>query len=349
MNKQKENYLATLLGCALGDALGMPVEGWKRAQIKKYVGKITEFREPMIIRDGQGNKIIKDEFGKLGYYTEGLAKGEYTDDTILTLALAESIAEKRGLDLNDIARKQLAAFEEHIQPGANGQVRGGFGTTTRLGLENIHNGISPLKSGVIGGPGNAPAMKMSPLGLYMHASGEYENGLRFAEKIGRITHLDPRSLAGGVVQAHAISVLLGGISREQFVDSLVAVCQKYEKPATEKFPLYDKGNLFSRLEWLAEHRNVDSEEAFAHLRSSSLSFSSHPFALFMFQKYWDQPVEGLIETVNHGGDCDTTGAIYGALCGAKNGLIFPEKWLSELQGKERLIKAARGIYELRGK
>ena len=30
----KERYIATLVGCALGDILGMPVEGWKREQIK---------------------------------------------------------------------------------------------------------------------------------------------------------------------------------------------------------------------------------------------------------------------------------------------------------------------------
>ena len=66
----------------------------------------------------------------------------------------------------------------------------------------------------------------------------------------------------------------------------------------------------------------------------------------MFQKYWNNPIEGLIETVNWGGDADTTGAIYGALCGAKHGMIFPEKWIKETKNLEPLIKAAEGIYDL---
>lgn len=67
----------------------------------------------------------------------------------------------------------------------------------------------------------------------------------------------------------------------------------------------------------------------------------------MFQKYWNNPIEGLIETVNFGGDCDTTGAIYGSLCGAKNGMIFPAKWIEPLKDFEKIKKIADRIFELK--
>jgi len=344
---KKDRYVATLIGCAIGDALGMPVEGMKAQQIKKYAGRITYFIDPIIVCDEQGNERKEDEFGKLKSYTRDFKKGEYTDDTILTLALAESLLATKYFDLEEVARRQTAEYKQRIR--ADGSVFGGFGQTTIDGLKNILAGKSAFQSGVIGGPGNAPAMKMSPLGLYMDATRKYEEGLQFAEAVGKITHLDPRSIVSGIVQAHAVYSLLQEVSRDEFVKSLVEVCKRYEQPVTSEFPLYDKGNLTSRLEWIAE--NKDAEVTIAHhkLGSSSNVFRSYPFAVFMFQKYWDNPVEGLIETVNYGGDCDTTGAMYGALAGAKNGLIFPEQWLDNLQNKDKIIKLGENLYGLSGK
>ncbi|MEK6904990.1 MAG: ADP-ribosylglycohydrolase family protein [Nanoarchaeota archaeon] len=341
---KQDCYIATLLGCAIGDALGMPVEGMKAQQIKKYVGRVIDFIDPVIVRDSEGRELKADEFGKLKSYTRDFKKGEYTDDTILTLALAEALVAK-GFDLEEVARRQVAEYTQRIRP--DGSVLGGFGQTTILGFKNILAGRSAYESGVIGGPGNAPVMKMSPVGLYMDATGKYEGGLEFAEAVGKVTHLDPRSVVSGVVQAHAVYSLLQGVSRDEFLDSIVSVSRKYEKPVTAEFYLHGKGSLTSRLEWIVEHKDAGDAEAHKVLGSSSNVFQSYPFALFMFQKYLDKPVEGLIETVNYGGDCDTTGAMYGALAGAKHGLIFPREWLDVLQNRDKIIRLGQNLYGLK--
>ncbi|HII15195.1 MAG TPA: hypothetical protein HA362_02685 [Nanoarchaeota archaeon] len=345
-DERGEKYTATLLGCAIGDTLGRPVEPWKREQIRKYIGRITKPIDAVIVMDAKGNIIREDEFGKLKCYNLGSKAGQWTDDTILTLALAESIAEKQGIDLEDIAKKQLREYETRIQP--DGKVLGGFGGTTRDAFKNLQKGISCLQSGVIGGPGNAPCMKMSPVGIYMHATGRYEEGLKAAELIGRITHLDPRSVASGVVQAHAVYALLNGIGRGEFVASFVEACNRHEKPATAEFAMHKGGSLLSRLEWIRDNMEAEPETAFRKLGSSSLVYSSYPFALFMFQKYWNSPVEGLLETVNYGGDCDTTGAMYGTLCGAKNGMIFPEEWAKVVEGLDRIKSTANKLNRIGG-
>ncbi|MBU2637620.1 MAG: ADP-ribosylglycohydrolase family protein [Nanoarchaeota archaeon] len=344
--KNAERYTAVLIGCAIGDTLGMPVEAWKKEQIRKYAGRITKPIDAVVITDSNGNLVMQDEFGKLKYYNKGLKAGQQTDDTILTMALADSIAEKQGIDLEDIAKKQLREYEIRIQP--DGKVLGGFGGTTRDAFKNLQKGISPLKSGVIGGPGNAPAMKMSPLGLYMHATGNYEEGLKAAEAIGRITHLDPRSVASGIVQAHCVYALLKGVSRDDFVGSFVEVCRKREAFPAKEFSLSNEGTLLERLKWIQGNMDAEPEAAFQKLGSSSLVYSSYPFALFMFQKYWDKPIEGLLETVNYGGDCDTTGAMYGALAGAKNGMIFPEEWAKVIDGLKRIKSTAKKISKIGG-
>ncbi|MFH0701543.1 MAG: ADP-ribosylglycohydrolase family protein [Candidatus Woesearchaeota archaeon] len=341
----KERYIATLIGCALGDTLGMPFESWPRARILKHLGRVTQPIDPVILRNANEEIIRKDEFGKVKYYSKDLVKGNYTDDTILTLVLAESLAAEKGFNVFDIAKRQL--HEYVIRLREDGTVAGGFGGTTIEGFKRLMQGISPLESGVIGGPGNAPAMKMSPLGLYMEAVDKYDTGLGMAQMVSRITHLDPRSVVSGVVQAQAVYTCLRDRSREEFIDSCYNVCSHREKPLTSEFLVSEQGNLTSRLKWIKDNRDVSVEEAHAFLGSKSEVYSSYPFALFMFQKYWNNPINGLIETVNFGGDCDTTGAMYGALCGAKNGMVFPREWIDVLQDKQRLISAAEGIYALK--
>lgn len=356
-----EKYQSVFLGCAIGDALGMPVEGWKPGRIKKVLGRVTQFMDHIILYDEHGNELQRDEFGKLGYYSRGLTAGQYTDDTILTIALAESLIACKGIDFEDIAQRQLAEYTKRLRE--DGTVIGGsegcglrtcsaasFGGTTIAGFKNLLEGKSYQESGVIGGPGNAPAMKMSPLGLYMDIVQEkegIEECLKTALAIGRITHLDPRSLASGVVQAHAIYGLLNGNDRKEFVQAAQSLCRRFEDEITPEFSLAEEGSLLQRLNWIFAHRDASPDQAYAEIRPSSKVYGSYPFALFMFQKYWDDPVEGLLATVNYGGDCDTTGAIFGALAGARHGLCWPKEWVKQVQDARKLKKLGRRMWEIK--
>ena len=343
----KEKYIATLVGCAVGDSLGMVVEGWKREQIIKYVGRVETLLDPVIPIDKDGNEIKEDEFGKIKTHTRNNKKGDFTDDTILTLVIADSIIDQGKIDLEDIARKHLDAYKIRLKE--DGSVIGGFGGTTIDALKNLQKGVSYLESGVIWGPGNAPAMKMHPVGMYMHATNNYDNGLRDAENISKITHLDPRSIVSGVLQAHAVYSLLNGIGRKEFLESLVELCDKNEKPLDERFKWHNSGSLGSRINWINENKDAENFEAFETLGNSSAVYKSYPFSIFMFQKYWDNPMKGLIETINYGGDCDTTGAIYGALAGAKNGMIFPEEIVNGINEIDRIKNVGERIFELSNK
>ncbi len=340
----ESKYIATLLGCGIGDMLGMPVEGWKKSQIERHAGRITKPIAPVIVRDASGNIAKEDKDGRLKSYSGGLSLGDYTDDTILTLAIAESIAEKQCLDFEDLVEKQVHEYKIRKLP--NGKVIGGFGQTTMDAFENIINGMNPLRSAVYPGLGNGVAMKTSPIGLFMHATNDINGGLRNAVLIGAATHGDNRATAAGTMQAYAVYSLLNNMQKDNFLENMVDMCIREEGPFVRTAPLADKGTLASRLRWVNEHQNIDDDAAFEYLGNSSLAIESYPFTVFMFQKYWDKPIEGLIETVNFGGDCDSTGAIYGSLCGAKNGMIFPQEWTDALNGSKRLIDAAKGIWKI---
>jgi len=341
----KEKYVATLIGCGIGDTLGMPVEAMTKEQIIYYTGGIKEPIDPVLIKNKKGELMKQDKFGKLAHYTRDLKKGEYTDDTICTLAIAESIANKGCLNLDDLVMSQIRAYQNCKQE--NGHVRGGWGGSTKRAFEKIIKGATILKAGTKPGLGNGTCMKISPIGLYMDSANKgYYPGLKIARQIGQSTHKDERSIAAGVVQADAIYALLqDNLTRDDFLDYLICSAETWEKPFNQEF-LPEKGTLKSRLKWVKENSDADEETAFKFLGNSCLAIDSYPFTIFMFQKYFNKPIEGLLKTVNWGGDCDTTGAIFGALAGAKNGLIFPKSWVKTLKNHDKLKKAAQTIYEL---
>lgn len=261
---RRERFRATLLGGALGDTLGMPVEGWRREQIRRYIGAIGEPIDPVIIRDAAGQMVSQDEDGPLLSVSPHLKKGHWTDDTALAVVTASAIVKSKGLDLDALARHSLALYAASQTRVGNDRTMASFGCTTLAAFKRLQQGISPLTSGIAGRiPGNGPALKMAPVGLYMKATGQYEEGLHFAEMAGKMTHLDPRSVASGIIQAHAIFVLLNGITRRAFLASLVETCQRWETSAQQG----RKMTLAERLRWVMEHSDADLETALSGAQS----------------------------------------------------------------------------------
>ena len=111
----KDRFIGCLLGCAVGDALGMPVEGWPKERIQTRLGKLTDYLDPVILYDEGGKRLVEDEFGPIHNWTEVFSKGEYTDDTILTLAIAESIIECGLPDPVYLTQKQLKQYFLHLK------------------------------------------------------------------------------------------------------------------------------------------------------------------------------------------------------------------------------------------
>jgi ADP-ribosyl-[dinitrogen reductase] hydrolase len=353
--KYESQYQGTLLMGALGDTLGMPVEGWDRDQIRRHVGFIKEPIDPVIIRDVQGNIVHKDETGRIPYVSPYLNRYQITDDTWLTIGTARSIVEAKGLNLNNLAKHSISIYQEQMQrmrditPSGTpiaaflhpeSEIPQPFGGSTIAAFENLQNGMSPTESGVLSrNPGNAPTIKMAPVGMYMHATGKYEEGLQFAEQVGRMTHLDPRSIVSGIMQAHGIYALLHGASRDEFLNSTLEVCKQWEKSKDQG----KKVTVEERFQWVVDNKDVDEETAYQTIGIGWPVTKNYPFTLFMFQKYWDNAQIGLLKTVNFGGDCDSTGAIYGNLAGAKNGMFLPNNWTNQVERSDELKNLAKDI------
>lgn len=330
-----------IVGTAIGDTLGMPVEGWTHSQIQKYLGGI---REPMSCGEVQAITLNHPAFiiedAPLKYMTREMKKGEWTDDTMLTVAVANGL--KNGLSLYNVAEEHKNIFLKVKDIPVHQGGWGSFGGTTQRALENLMNGISPINSGVeTPGPGgNAPALKSAPIGFYAWNNRQYSDGLDFAKSVGQMTHKDPRSVASGVIQAHAAYSLLNGISRKAFLPSCLDIAKKFDFSKKEG----KKTTLVDRIQTVYDNRDADDYDVYKMIGNGFAVTQSYPFALFMFHKYWDDPVEGILRTASMGGDADSTAAIYGALAGAR-GVKFPFEWVESLQGLAELEDAALNLVQ----
>src|SRR5208282_93978 len=177
--------IATLVGCAIGDALGNPFE------MKPAASPALQ----------QWDGLFKAG----GTFWKGQA-GQYTDDTLMSIALSLSLIEKGGFDPDHVAQEYLAWYN-------SGNTRG-IGTTTasaivrlKLGANWQESGLTHSVDGLPAG-GNGTAMRAAPLGLYYR--NDPEKLLKAAVADASITHNSHEPKMGSVAVALAVSFLANG-------------------------------------------------------------------------------------------------------------------------------------------
>ena len=170
-DKLKDKYLGCLLGAAIGDTLGAPVERLNRAEIKMQYGKITDFLEDA--------------------YNPPL----WTDDTQMILDIAESLIVNKDCIQDDIAKR----FVQWYEKGGRGI---GFTTSRVLGL--IAAGMRPTdasrqvwEESSRQLAGNGALMRSAPIGLAR--MNDTEKIMSDSRLVSEITHFDPRSTEACVV------------------------------------------------------------------------------------------------------------------------------------------------------
>ncbi|MDM7935711.1 MAG: ADP-ribosylglycohydrolase family protein, partial [Methanothrix sp.] len=140
----EDRFLGCLLGVAVGDALGMPVEGYTAEEIRSRFGAVQEMMP-----------------APEGHFHTGLLAGQFTDDTEETLILAESMVEAHGLSPERFAERLIAwgaswTLDERLNRGV--------GFTTRSAVERMISGVPWTRSG-LAIPTCGSAMRAAPVGL----------------------------------------------------------------------------------------------------------------------------------------------------------------------------------------
>lgn len=313
----RDRFRGVLLGTHCGDALGMPVEGWTADQ-------------------------IRSEFGLLNNMSHGrLARGSFTDDTEMTLALAQALVDGQG----GFEEQQLArTFAEHLHAGR------GYGRNTLAILFEVRDRVpwelAVRRKGQTGGShGNGAAMRVAPVALA--AFGDADRLRDLAVRQARVTgHGHPDALFGAQLQALAVmrALQLGLAGRplggRAFLSELL-----------QELPEVPAPRFSAALSWLLDHWDAPATAVVAQVGVGVYIGASLPVALWA--ALTADPAEGaegmVVRTVNLGGDADTTGAMAGALAGAYYGAAgLPVRWLKALEGgknaRDRIDQLADALW-----
>lgn len=197
-----KKFEGCIIGTAVGDALGMPVEGMSKDQIKEIYGEITDF--------------LPSPYGDL-------KAGEYTDDTEQMLILAESILQTTYFSPDVFAEKLKNWFLKTKSRR--------IGPTSRQAIMNLLRGIHWSRAGVFSDTCGS-AMRVMPIGLVYHFS--FNLVERYAVLSSIVTHKGNSAIGGAVAVAIAIACNLLDFEKEELLKETTKRVSTYDELLADK-------------------------------------------------------------------------------------------------------------------
>ncbi len=203
----KSKFTGALIGSAVGDALGAPVEGYSMEMVSS------------VYSEDKGWKMIY---------------GLYTDDTETMIGVAESLVENKGFNGADMALKFIRNYD----------ATRGYGPGSKEALRRISEGESWEEASIKlfgggGSYGNGAAMRIAPVGIFYYDDADELREIAY--KSSHITHSHELGKEGAALQAFAIALAVRGpkegmlLELKEFVKNEV-----YEKKIRKIEMLLDK-------------------------------------------------------------------------------------------------------------
>lgn len=301
----RDKFLGSLLGAALGDALGASREGHRMAARL----------EPDPVSSAAGPL-------------------RYTDDTHMTIGMAESLIECGGFDGSHMAGRFIDNFEREPWRG--------YGPGPPRVFRLIRSGeawdraASQVYPG--GSFGNGAAMRVAPVGLlHWDDSAKLREVARMASLI---THSHPLGIEGGTLQATAVALAVaedpaGPPNAPSFIRRL-SDCVTQE--------VY--GAKVSAFSSLLEHVD-DRGRVVQELGHGIEAFNSVPTAMFCFLSHPCDFASTVVYAISLGGDTDTIACMAGAISGAHLGVdALPAAWIGRLENHDYIASLAEGLWQL---
>jgi ADP-ribosyl-[dinitrogen reductase] hydrolase len=314
----QSKYRGCMLGLAVGDALG----------------KFSEM---------QPREVILEKYGVLQTYPEEFGPfsmpGAITDDTQMSIWVAEHLLEQGSLAPIDLARKFVS---EEIR---------GIGAAIQEFVKLFRDEGLPWYLSGWESAGNGGAMRAAPVTLF-HVT-DYNAMKRDVGLQTYITHRDQMAIAGSVVQATAVAMAChtqpGTLqNRKARANFMLMLTESIRGMETNPYysERYERDTLFRRLtEDLPFYIEWSPEYVLSQWGNGPYVLESLPFALYCFLRSPENFEETLHTAVNYGGDTDTVASMACAIAGAYNGAhVIPEKLLHGLEYKERLIELADKLH-----
>jgi len=340
-----------LLGLAVGDALGVPVETMTHEEI-------------MAATNGQGIVGYSKPLQKKVRDTGNLPPGSTSDDTQLTRVTLRSLVQSGGFNLRDQANCLVDEFETTTF---------GWGGTTRVAAQELKDwrdsGGTRGRAPEIHAPcppnsnkrgcGSGVAMRIAPLAIHHLLRYELDERDRCkgfsadAMSLGLLTHADPRASIAAIALGHTVSLLTSDYLRDSertigldYFRIMIwnrIIYEVRQAEATYRHFRPEQPLFSSRLKDALSLR-FDSVALRQQINTGFSAMQSVPFAIATALRHPNDFRTAVLEGVNAGQDTDTVGSMVGAIVGARVGIKgIPEKWLMDLHGAGSMFHAADSL------
>ena len=289
---QSDSIAGAILGCAVGDAIGLPYEGLSKRRGIRLLGE--PIRHRFVFR-----------------------RGMVSDDTEHTCMVGQALCEHPTDPKAFVTR-----FGRHLRWWLLG-LPAGIGSATLRAILKLWIGFSPQRSGVFSA-GNGPAMRSAILGASIE---NLETLKQFVRASTLVTHTDPKAYQGAFAVAlaawcsrheiHGINEYFGKYqeTREEDPDSEFASLMKRVEES-----------LASGEATLEFARKLGCERGV-----SGYVFRTVPVAIHCWLSHPRDFETAVSEVIRCGGDTDTTAAIVGAIIGSGVGSAgIPQAWLTRI-------------------
>lgn len=332
MKRSQEFYRGCLLGGAIGDALGAPVEFLEYEDITNKFGK------------GGIQDLLCSKSGK----------SEITDDTQMTLFTAEGIlrSETRKYEkgICNPASVVYYAYQRWLstQGYEKSKEQDWIYDGWLFGVKELHKRRAPGnsclsaltngKQGTIDEPINSSkgcggVMRVAPVGLFYPK----ERAFKMAADFASLTHGHPSGYLSAGVLAYIIASIIEGADIETSV-----------KNSLDELSSYDNNEeCYKALKEAIELSNsdIDPLDAINRLGEGWVGEEALAISVYCALKYRDSFKKALIIAVNHDGDSDSTGAITGNILGAYlgiNGIL--KEWIEKVELKNEIYQIADDLF-----
>lgn len=305
-----------IMGLAVADALGVPVEFEDRDTLK--ANPVTGMRA-------------------YGIYNQ--PAGTWSDDTSMTLCLIDSLT--KGLDYKDIMDNFIKWYDSgDFTP--RGEVFD-IGIATREALFRYKKGVSPLECGGKSehDNGNGSLMRILPILFYIQAIygvdfQEIEEIFEIIHNVSSLTHGHKRSLMACGIYISIASKLIGEMDLGFSVWSGIYSAMEYYRNQDE---FQSELKYFTRLE--DKHfKDLPVEE----IKSGGYVVETLEAAIWCLLNTNDYK-SCVLKAVNLGNDTDTVGAVVGGLAGLKYGYgNIPDEWLHIIAKREYIENLCNELY-----
>lgn len=347
--KDKRNYehfAGCMLGGAVGDALGAPVEFLAMRELRKRYGE-------------HGIADYGECFGR---------KGAITDDTQMTLFTAEGLlrAECRvhyrgiGPAFRPVvyhAYQRWLHSQGVVSPDdfCRGKEDGWL-----INIPELHQRRAPgstclsalqegawntVKSPLNNSKGCGGVMRVAPVGLYAEAKFPYPDREISAHEIfdlgcdlASITHFHPSGFLPAGCLAIIISDIISGNSLMNSIKNAISILK--ERPGNEE----TLEALNYALQMSGDKKIQPGPETINKIGEGWVAEEALAISCYCALVAGNNFARGVRLAVNHDGDSDSTGAITGNILGALLGIgAIPKQWIEGLELHDVIAEIARDL------